>query len=269
MELPRLTIMAIVAVAALPFSGLQADANGLKLEALINEALESNPELATLQQRLAAERSRIPQAGAWKDPMFTVDFSNLPLNELNFDSSPMSGIQFTLSQQLPYWGKRNARERMAEQTALAMEASYFDRQGIIVNLVKQSYFTLAFLDRAIEITVENEALLRDFIRITQTRYAVGTGLQEDVLQAQVALSVLKDRLIQLRRDRAHAEAELNSVLNQPPQRPLGHHLLPAKRATFSSWHWNAGRGCDSCAHRWRAGRQQRSMPEWITNPISI
>lgn len=217
------SIISIAAVAtgvSLLGSRLQADTNKLQLEALISEALERNPQLRVLQQRLAAERSRVPQAGALKDPMFKVDFSNVPLNELDFASTPMSGIQFSLTQQLPYWGKRNARERMAEQTAVAMEASYLDRQGVIVNLVKQSYFTLAYLDRAIEITLENEALLRNFIRITQTKYAVGTGLQQDVLEAQVALSSLKDGLIELRRSRGHAEADLNTVLNQSPQRPL-------------------------------------------------
>ncbi len=215
--------IAIAAVTALSLSStrLQAAAAELQLGTLIEEALEGNPELALLQERLAVERSRIPRAGALEDPSFKVDFSNVPLSEFDLDSSPMSGIQFTLSQQLPYWGKRNARERMAAHSAAAMEASYLDREGVIVNLVKQSYFTLAFLDKAIEITIENEALLRNFIRITQTKYAVGTGLQQDVLKAQVTLSSLKDDLIELRRRRGHAEAELNTVLNQSPQRPLG------------------------------------------------
>ena len=220
---PSSSTVFICAVAALSLSrpGVQAAAGEAGLEALIQEAIENNPDLAVLQQRLAAERSRIPQAGALMDPMFKVDFSNVPLNEMDFDSSPMSGIQLMLSQRLPYWGNRDARQRMAEQTAMAMEATYLDRQGIIINLVKQSCYTLVFLDQAIEITIENEELLRDFIRITQTKYAVGTGLQQDVLKAQVALSSLKDRFIQLRRQRGHAAAELNTVLNRPPQRPVG------------------------------------------------
>ena len=213
----------LCSIASLSVSGSQAGAetSGLKLEELIREALDSNPDLAVLQQRLAAERNRIPQAGALMDPMLKVDFSNVPLNELDFDSSAMSGIQFALTQRLTYWGKRRARERMAEHTAAAVAATLRDREGAVVNLVKQSYFTLAFLDRAIEITSENEELLRDFIRITQTKYAVGTGIQQDVLKAQVALSSLKDNLIQLRRQRGHAAAELNTVLNRRPQNPVG------------------------------------------------
>jgi cobalt-zinc-cadmium efflux system outer membrane protein len=219
----HLFIITICAVASLLLSSIQVNAETprLSLEALINEALERNSDLTVLRERLEAERHRVPQAGALMDPTFKVDFSNVPLNELDFDSSPMSGIQLTLSQRLPYWGKREARERMVEHTVAVTEAIYEDRQGVIVNLVKQSYFALAFLDRAIEITRENEALLRDFIRIAQSKYSVGTGLQQDVLKAQVALSSLKDDMIQLRRRRGHAEAELNAVLNQSPQRPLG------------------------------------------------
>lgn len=199
---------------------------GSELETFIDEALQSNPSLELLRHRLAAAEHRVPQAGALMDPMFKVDFSNVPLSDLDFASSPMTGIQLSLSQRLPYWGKRGARQRMAEHAAAASQAAYRDREGVVANLVKQSYYTIAFHDQAIDITRENEDLLRDFIRIAQTKYAVGTGLQQDVLKAQVSLSSLQDRLISLRQQRRRAAADLNAVLNRLPQAPVGRASLP-------------------------------------------
>ena len=193
----------------------------LDLEGLIEEALANNPELNLLRLRWSAEAARIPGAGALQDPMFKVELSNVPLSEFDFDSTPMSGKQLTISQKLPYWGKRADRERLAGHAAAAAKATYLDREGGIVNKVKQAYFNLVFLDRSIEITTNNEALLKDFIRIAQTKYAVGKGPQQDVLKAQVSLSSTKDRLIFLQRQRRHAEARLNTALNRLPQAPLG------------------------------------------------
>ena len=220
MTLSRIRILALALVAGLTAHPARAQ-DELELPALIEEALANNPGLSVLRHRWAAEEARIPQAGALRDPMFKFELSNVPLSDFDFDSSPMSGKQLMLSQKLPYWGKRADRERMAEHTAAAAEASYLDREGIIVNQVKQAYFTLSFLDRAIGITGENEKLLEDFIRIAQTKYAVGKGLQQDVLKAQVSLSSLRDRLIALRRLRRHAEARLNTALNRLPQAPVG------------------------------------------------
>ena len=207
------------------FSGLAAQPakaqDGLELQGLIEEALVNNPGLSLLRHRWAAEEAWIPRAGALHDPMFKFELSNVPLSDFDLDSTPMSGVQLMLSQKLPYWGKRTYRERMAEHVAAAAEATYLDREGGIGNVGKQAYFSLAFLDRALEITRENESLLEDFIRIAQTKYAVGKGLQQDVLKAQVSLSSLKERLIVLQQQRRHAEARLNTALNRLPQAPVG------------------------------------------------
>ena len=193
----------------------------LELESLIREALANNPDLEMLRLRWRAEAARIPLVGALQDPLLKVEASNVPLSDFNFDSTPMSGKQLMISQKLPYWGKRADRERLAEYAAAAAEAAYLDREGGIVNKVKQAYFSLAFLDRSIASTTKNEALLEGFIHIARTKYAVGKGLQQDVLKAQVSRSSLKDRLIILQGQRRRAEARLNSALNRLPQAPVG------------------------------------------------
>ena len=197
------------------------EAAELDLQALIDEAMANNPELHALKHRWQAFEARVPQAGALGDPMLRFEASNLPLSSFDYDSTPMSGNQFVLSQMVPFPGTLAAKEGMARHAAGAAEEAYRDREGTVVNLVKQVYFTLAFLDRAVAITENNEALLRDFIRIAQKKYAVGRGLQQDVLKAQVSLSALMSRLIELRRMRKTAEARLNLALNRPPQEPAG------------------------------------------------
>lgn len=193
----------------------------LELHELIDEALAQNPSLDVLRNRMNAQQARIPQVGALMDPMLKFELSNVPLSDFDFDSTPMSGKQLMLSQKLPYPGKRGTKERIAEHLANETEWAYQDRTGFIVNLVKQAYFSLSFLERSIAITQKNEQLLKDFVRIAQKKYEVGRGLQQDILKAQVTLSSLKDHLIKLRRQQAKSKARLNTALNRPPQTPLG------------------------------------------------
>lgn len=192
-----------------------AGAAASDLEGLIDSALAKNPGLRVLEHRLAAFEARVPQAGALQDPMLALDLRNVPTSNFDFNSTHMSGKQLTVSQRIPLPGLLRAKERAAESAAGAAREALEDRTGTIVNLVKQGYYALAFLDRAIEVTERNRALLRDLVRIAEKKYVVGRGLQQDVLKAQVSLSELQDRLIRLNTDRKLAEARLNRVLNRP------------------------------------------------------
>ena len=96
-----------------------------------------------------------------------------------------------------------------------------DRELAIANAVKQPFLELAYVTRAIAITERNRVLLQDLVRIARTKYAVGKGLLQDVLKAQVSLSALDTELIALRAKKQLAEARLNLVLDRSPQSPLG------------------------------------------------
>ena len=198
-----------------------AGAAAADLEGLIDSALAKNPGLKVLEHRLAAFEARVPQAGVLQDPMLALDLRNVPTSNFDFNSTHMSGRKLTVSQRFPLPGLLRAKERAAESAAGAARQTLDDRAGTIVNLVKQGYYALAFLDRAIEVTERNRALLRDLVRIAEKKYVVGRGLQQDVLKAQVSLSALRDRLIGLNTDRRLAEARLNRVLNRPMDTAVG------------------------------------------------
>ncbi len=194
-----------------------AGAGSPDLEGLIDTALAKNTGLKVLEHRLAAFEARVPRAGALDDPMLRLDLKNVPAGSLDFDSTPMSGKQLSVSQRFPLPGVLRAKQMAAEYAAGAAREALLDRKVSIVSRVKQEYFALAFYDRAIEVTEKNRTLLEDLIRIAQKKYEVGSGLQQDVLKAHVSLSALRDRLIRLESGWLLALARLNRVLDRPPR----------------------------------------------------
>ncbi len=248
-----------------------AGASAPALEGLIDSALAKNPGLKVLAHRLAAFEARVPQAGALEDPLLGLDLRNVPISRLDFNSTPMSGKQLMVSQRIPLPGVLRARERAAEFAALAAREVLSDRTGTIVNLVKQGYYTLAFLDRAIEVTEKNRTLLQDLVRIAQKKYVVGRGLQQDVLKAQVSLSALQNRLIRLNTQRLLAEARLNRVLNRPMDTsvnapdeviptPFGLSLADAQQLAFA--HRPLLKEIEQTISRWAATEQAAQRSGW-------
>ncbi len=213
-------IRAMIGLCLIGISILPVRADELDLDALIQEALKNNPNLSVLRARLAAFESKIPQAGALEDPSFRFEVSNVPLSDFNLSSTPMSGNQFVLSQKFSLPGKQRASERSAQFALDSVTWQLRDRELAIANAVKQPFFDLAYVIRAIAIMKKNRVLLQDLVRIARTKYAVGKGLQQDVLKAQVSLSALDTELIALRAKKQLAEARLNLVLNRSLQSPL-------------------------------------------------
>jgi len=183
----------------------------LKIDQLVTEALEQNPEITAARKRHDAAREKIPQAGALDDPMLGFGIINLP-SDFDFDAEDMTMKEVSVSQKFPFPGKRPLLRAMAAEEAEAVSAEVERTANQVVNTVKQAFYDLSHVYRAMEVTRRNKAILEDFSRITQTRYSVGQGIQEDVIRVQVDISRMVDELIMLEQKKKALEAKLNFLL---------------------------------------------------------
>ena len=182
---------------------------------LIQEALENNPGLEAAVLRAQSAEKVISQAGALPDPQLNLGLLNLPVNSFAFDQEPMTGKLIGIMQKFPFPGKQGLAKEMAEFEATAVKYQQEEVQNQIVQMVKSAYYNLYAFDRAIETVQKNQTLMEQFIRIAETKYSTGTGLQQDVLRAQVEFSKLEDDLIMWQQRRRAATARLNAILNRP------------------------------------------------------
>lgn len=198
-----------------------AGGEGSVLSGLIREALENSPRIeAALQQYLAAEK-KISQAGALPDPQFTLGLMNLPVNSFAFDQEPMTGKLVGIMQMFPFPGKQALATGLARNEASAMKHLEEETRNQVVQTVRRVYYEIFAADRARETSEKNLELMKQFVRIAETRYATGSGLQQDVLRAQVEMSRLEDTLIMWDQKRRTLEARLNALLDRPAGSGLG------------------------------------------------
>jgi len=192
----------------------------LTLEWCLERAREANPSLDRAAAAESAARSRIAPAGALEDPRFSYEVSNVPTGDFDLSSTPLSGQQLGLKQKLPFPGVLGNREAAARSAADAAQWQAENRQFRVAALVEQAWANFAFARRALVITDQNIEFLRQLTRIAETKYSVGTGLQQDVLRAQVELTrLLSERLTRVS-TATRAESGLAALLDLPPDLEL-------------------------------------------------
>ena len=193
----------------------------LKLNDLISHALEQNPQLRSMYSAIEVDSAKIPQAGSLPDPVLSLNLMNLPSNSFAFDQEPMTGKQIGLMQQFPFPGKLSLQEDISSEGVAIATSNYQEYRNKIIQDIKICYYDLFFIDKSIEITEKNQTLLKECTEIAKSRYEVGNGLQQDVLKAQVELSKMIEKLIQLGQKRQAKQAQVNTILNQPVNTSLG------------------------------------------------
>jgi cobalt-zinc-cadmium efflux system outer membrane protein len=213
-------ILAVLAL-GVPLVSQDRPTEGPVLSGLVREALKNNPRLEAAAERTLAAEKTVSQAGALPDPQFSFGLMNMPVNSFSFDQEPMTGKVFSLMQMFPFPGKLSLAENMAKSEAAAVGHQRDEIRSQVVRMVKRAYYDLYTVDRSLETVGKNKALMEQFVRVAETKYETGSGLQHDVLRAQVELSKLEDDLVLWRERRRAVEARLNALLNRPADSRFG------------------------------------------------
>ncbi len=211
----------ILMLMLIPFpSSAQSERQRLNVDRLIEEALQNNPEIFAAKKKWEVYKEKVPQAYALEDPMFSFGIINLPTN-FSFHQEDMTMKEVSLSQKFPFPGKRPLMREMASKEAEAVSTEIQSKTHQIIKDVKTAYYDLSHIYRATEVAQRNKEILEDFAKIAETRYAVGEGIQQDVFKAHVEVSKMVDELIMLSQRKKVLEAKLNTLLNRPPETPMG------------------------------------------------
>lgn len=190
------------------------------LQQLIEQALENNPEIKAMQRRFDMMRARIPQAKALDEPVLSVGYMGNIAPFFVQRDDPSSGRTISINQDLPYPGKRSLKGKIASSEADAEWWTFEQTRRNVVAEVKDAYFELYFLTKAIGVVTKTKTLLEQFTKIAEAKYTVGKGIQQDVLKAQVEFSKLIEQQTVLEQRRQIAEARLNSLLYRESDSPL-------------------------------------------------
>lgn len=176
----------------------------------------NNPRLEAAFNRWKAALEMVSQARTLPDPRFNYGYF---IQEVETRVGPQEQ-RVGLSQMFPWFGKLKLRSEAARRGANAMQQQYEAARLGLFDEVKQAYYELYYVGRAVDVTAENVELLRLLEEIARSKYESSTAEHGDVIKAQVELDKLRDRLRTLQDLKHPLVARLNAALNRADESPL-------------------------------------------------
>lgn len=214
-------ILFFILIIAFPLS-VRAEENLLTLKDLEQEALRNSPEILRAGKRVESADEKRSLASALPDPMIGFMAQNVgtPFSwSVGKQDMSMQGVVF--SQEVPFPGKLSTRGRAALKMAEREQEASRETMLKVLNNLRTAYYDYYLSYKSAEILDQTKALMKQIQRIAETRYATGQGAQQDVIRAQLEVSMLLDKLAEQEQKKETQSSIINSLVGRDPLAPLG------------------------------------------------
>jgi outer membrane protein TolC len=192
-------------------------ATELDLGQLIALAFNNNPRLRAAKLSWMAVIEKYPQATAYADPVLRYSYF---VESVETKVGPQEQ-KFSLSQAIPFPGKLSLKGDIVAREAQMAKLEFEKQTRDLIVELKDAYYELLYITKAIEITKQNKELVEHLAKIGTTDYAMDGTTLNDVFKAQSQLAQLSYDLILLTEFKQAEITRINSILNQPPEAVLG------------------------------------------------
>ncbi len=211
---------------------LQAQDTG-SLQDLVKRAVEINPKIKLLQAKLNMAREDIPIGTHLPDPVFSVGLLNVPTNTFSFRQEAMTGTALNITQAIPFPGALKAKAEVKSMDTLIVKQEIADFRNQIAQQMAILYFTLQEKRREIVLAKESIKLLKQVSLVAKRKFEVGTASLENIIQVEVQITHVKDKIEALNGEVQSMQAQLNAYLLRdgkitiatPKIQPISHEVF--------------------------------------------
>jgi len=169
---------------------------GLSLQQAELIAVQRDALSKSYEKKAQAYSEQAIASEAWPDPRLKFGAQAVPIDSFDLEQEPMTQVILGYQQMLPRGDSNelsfaaiNAMSRM--QTAKSQR-----REREVLMKVRQAWLDVLLQERSIRIIQANRHLFVKMLEISESFYASGRQQQQDVVQAQLEISLVDDRLEQ-------------------------------------------------------------------------
>ncbi|WP_407334454.1 TolC family protein [Enterovibrio sp. 27052020O] len=171
---------------------LASDSN--MLTQLIETALENDASRKQFYAQSQAMRETGIASTTLMDPKLKVGVGGLPVDSFQFDKDPMTNISMGLMQQFERGDTLSLQGKKASQQADGIQLQVEIREREVANSLTQLWLELGYQQQAERVLRENQRLMRELANFIQTNYSIGKNEAQDLLNAQLQVSKLDEKL---------------------------------------------------------------------------
>lgn len=193
------------------------------LSQLLEELKRNNPQLRSAQGTARATQYGVEPARAPDNPTFSV--TQDPVRNNPFAVGTSEGMVWSLSQNLPWPGKRRLSGAIVQAQADGNKAQAESLQVQLIGQLKTAWFAWQENQAQTRLSRTQLERLEQIKQITRLRYAQNAAAYADFINAQVTEAQVRTDLLGQERLAQTLTAQINSLVGQPAGTPL---LLPVQ-----------------------------------------
>lgn len=186
------------------------------LNQYLGTAAKNSPALKAKFNEYNASLEKVPQVGALPDPLLTFGYFIMPVETKN--GPQQAKISFT--QMFPWFGTLNNKEDVFISAAKSKYENFEDAKSNLFFDVKSTYYDLYFIQKGIDITLENIKILETFKRLALIKIEAGTASGVDELRVELELNDLENNLALLKDKWFVNTVKFNNLLNVDDYRDI-------------------------------------------------
>lgn len=187
----------------------------LDLKMAVKAAQLNDPWLVGNKHSQDAVLSMSVAAGSLPDPKMSIGLANLASDSFNFGQEDMTQAKVGISQMFPPGDSLDIRKRQLELQSSQFPYQRQDRRAKIAVTVGQLWLNAYKAQESIVLIEKSRGLFIQLVDIAEAGYTstLGKGRQQDMIRAQLELTLLDDRLTLLHQRREMFQQRLSEWLN--------------------------------------------------------
>jgi len=159
-------------------------------------------------------------AESFPDPQLKLGFANLPADSFNLGQEAMTQAVIGVRQMFPRGQTRSLKSTRLTESVARNDAEALDRKQQLQLAVREEYTRIYLHQEREKILRQSLVVFTDLAEITRDYYASGRAHQQDVVQAQLELSRVKERLTRIQQQENKARARLAEWIGADAYREL-------------------------------------------------
>lgn len=187
-------------------------------------ALAAEPGEQALRARAAALEEQAVVAGELPDPMLRLGLNNYPIQSGGFTTEGMTNAGAVYRQAFPRGDTLSLSTSKFNRLAESQFQEADARGDSVLAATRIAWLDLYYWTKSHELVRDSRPFFDDLATITRSLYAVGRRDQQDVLRAELELSRLDDRLIDIERQQRRARARLREWIGDEAERRIADKL---------------------------------------------
>ncbi len=159
-------------------------------------------EATNALEELAIADSQLP------DPQLSLGLINWPTNSFDFEQEPMTQVKVGVRQQFPRGGTLEAtRLRRLSESAVQRAAAALQERRIVRD-TRAAWLEIYYWQRARGSVRESREAVRELVGVIERSFATGLQNNQDLLRAELELSLLDDRALDIERQIERRKSDL-------------------------------------------------------------